>query len=274
MSVISYTFNANGNNVSNNTTHIANVNPFRYRGYYYDTETGLYYLNSRYYDPEVGRFINADDVQYLGENGDFVNYNLFAYCANNPVDCADFEGDFWNIVIGAVIGAAVSLVTSIVTEVIEGDFELKDLANIAVSTAIGAAEGAAIAICPTAAMAISAGASVLDTTINGLINGESWDTIIVDSLISGTLGAVAGSGGSDFVKGGKLMNEAADSVAALFKKGMHPNVKKAAKKCVKKAAKVIRKSYVSNQINDFAYTAPEAFCTWYAENAIQNAFAR
>ena len=60
------------------------ANPFRYRGYYYDGESGLYYLNSRYYDPETGRFVNADGV--LGENQDLLGYNLFAYCSNNPVN--------------------------------------------------------------------------------------------------------------------------------------------------------------------------------------------
>ena len=57
-----------------------NLNPFRYRGYCYDTETGLYYLNSRYYDPAIGRFINADDTAYLGADGTPLSYNLFAYC--------------------------------------------------------------------------------------------------------------------------------------------------------------------------------------------------
>ena len=60
-------------------------NPIRYRGYYYDVETGLYYLQSRYYDPQTGRFINADDTDYLGADGSFASYNLFAYCNNNPV---------------------------------------------------------------------------------------------------------------------------------------------------------------------------------------------
>ena len=70
--------------------HIAHINPFRYRGYYYDTETGLYYLNSRYYDPQTGRFLNADAL--LGANGDILSYNLFAYCSNNPVMYSDPTG--------------------------------------------------------------------------------------------------------------------------------------------------------------------------------------
>ncbi len=73
-------------------------NPFRYRGYYYDEESGLYYLNSRYYDPVTGRFINADG--YLGANGDMLAYNLFAYCSNNPINYSDPTGTFklWNAI--------------------------------------------------------------------------------------------------------------------------------------------------------------------------------
>ena len=64
-------------------TSIGKLNPFRYRGYYYDTESNLYYLNSRYYNPEIGRFINADAI--LGANKDVLGYNLYAYCSNNPI---------------------------------------------------------------------------------------------------------------------------------------------------------------------------------------------
>lgn len=73
-------------------TNIGDINPFRYRSYYYDIETGLYYLESRYYDPEVGRFINSDSVAYLGKGKELVNYNLFAYCSNNPVNRVDYAG--------------------------------------------------------------------------------------------------------------------------------------------------------------------------------------
>ena len=81
--------NANGNAITD-PSHIANLNPIRYRGYYYDTETGLYYLQSRYYNPEMGRFLNADGI--LGVNKDILGYNLFTYCANNPVNRVDFSG--------------------------------------------------------------------------------------------------------------------------------------------------------------------------------------
>jgi len=66
---------------ANSTT--ANINPFRYRGYYYDVETGLYYLQSRYYDPEIGRWINADG--YVSTGQELLGFNMFVYCGNNPV---------------------------------------------------------------------------------------------------------------------------------------------------------------------------------------------
>ena len=80
---------ANNENITS-TSHIANLNPIRYRGYYYDTETGLYYLQSRYYNPQVGRFLNADGA--LNANGDLLGYNMFAYCSNNPVMNSDPSG--------------------------------------------------------------------------------------------------------------------------------------------------------------------------------------
>ena len=80
-----------GNDISSNATHIANINPIRYRGYYYDAETGLYYLQSRYYDAEVGRFLNADSA-VAGLGGNVKGYNLFAYCFNNPINMSDSTG--------------------------------------------------------------------------------------------------------------------------------------------------------------------------------------
>ena len=69
---------------------VGTMNPFRYRGYYFDQESGLYYLNSRYYSPEFGRFISPDDRIDTGAG--FVGYNVFAYCGNNPVVFKDPSG--------------------------------------------------------------------------------------------------------------------------------------------------------------------------------------
>ena len=67
-------------------------NPFRYRSYYYDVETGLFYVGSRYYDPEIGRFINADVPEMMLLSDNIIGTNLFAYCYNNPVNYADPTG--------------------------------------------------------------------------------------------------------------------------------------------------------------------------------------
>ena len=88
-----------GNDVSGNAAHIANVNPFRYRGYFYDVETGLYYLQSRYYDPQVGRFVNADGDISTGQG--ILGNNMFAYSMNNPVNMSDLTGE---IAVAATLG--------------------------------------------------------------------------------------------------------------------------------------------------------------------------
>ena len=78
--------------VDNTTTGVGSINPIRYRGYYYDTETGFYYCGSRYYDPEIGRWINADGYVSTGQG--ILSYNMFAYCGNNPVNYSDPTGGF------------------------------------------------------------------------------------------------------------------------------------------------------------------------------------
>ncbi len=72
---------------------IAQMNPLRYRGYYYDNETGYYYLLSRYYDPELGRFISADDFRYVDAEGR-ATINAYAYCINNPLIYIDIYGQY------------------------------------------------------------------------------------------------------------------------------------------------------------------------------------
>ncbi len=73
-------------------TQLCDINPFRYRGYFYDYETGLYYLKSRYYDPETGRFINMDNVDYADPE-EINGLNLYAYCGNNPIMYIDPNGE-------------------------------------------------------------------------------------------------------------------------------------------------------------------------------------
>ena len=86
----SYTYDAWGNILSSSGT-MAEKNPLRYRGYYYDSETGYYYLQARYYDPTTRRFLNADSLASTGQG--FVGTNMFAYCNNNPVRKEDVTGE-------------------------------------------------------------------------------------------------------------------------------------------------------------------------------------
>ena len=116
--MVQYKYDAWGNVITEviDEAHagIAELNPFRYRSYYYDTETNLYYLNTRYYDPETGRFISQDDVSYL--DPEHINgLNLFAYCGNNPVMGVNYTGCsvfltmlIISIVAGVIIGGTIS----------------------------------------------------------------------------------------------------------------------------------------------------------------------
>ena len=93
--VVEYTYDAWGRVLSTTgsmASTLGQLNPLRYRGYVYDNETELYYLQSRYYDPEVGRFINADAI--ISSSLDILGNNMLAYCLNNPVNRDDEGGDY------------------------------------------------------------------------------------------------------------------------------------------------------------------------------------
>ena len=101
----------NGNEVIG-TNHIGKLNPFRYRSYYYDIETNLYFLKTRYYDPEICRFITIDDISYLAP--DTINgLNLYAYCGNNPILNTDYSGTFWQSIGNSIEKQSVAFTKSI-----------------------------------------------------------------------------------------------------------------------------------------------------------------
>ncbi len=126
--------------------HIAHVNPIRYRGYYYDNETGFYYLQSRYYDPAICRFINADE--YSDTDDGLLGFNMFAYCLNDPMNRTDDNGclSFKNIVKLAV--GAVALAGAVALTVATGGGGAavaigvaKIVGSVALSTAVSAGAG-------------------------------------------------------------------------------------------------------------------------------------
>ena len=114
--LISYMYDAWGNCTvqyySNGSSSPARYNPFRYRGYYFDSDLGLYYLNSRYYDPNTGRFISPEPNVYTAgfdSSSGLIAHNVYAYCANNPIKYSDPTGEFilTAIIVGAAAGAII-----------------------------------------------------------------------------------------------------------------------------------------------------------------------
>jgi RHS repeat-associated protein len=104
--VVNYTYSTYGEIVSTTgslASTLGIANPYRYRGYRFDMETGYYYLQSRYYDPQIGRFINADSAS--DNNSVFIGQNLYAYCANNPIIYSDANGE--SVVLAVIISAVV-----------------------------------------------------------------------------------------------------------------------------------------------------------------------
>ena len=95
----SYVYNAWGNILSQSEDELSSINPLRYRGYVYDEDTTLYYLQTRYYDPTTGRFINADNTIFIGSSGTAIGDNIFTYCENNPINFRDPTGK-WCISVG------------------------------------------------------------------------------------------------------------------------------------------------------------------------------
>mgnify|MGYP002798752151 FL=1 len=194
--VASYLYDAWGNHQvldangieNTNADFIGNINPIRYRGYYFDVETNLYYLNSRYYDPEVGRFISLDAVDYLAPDS-IHGLNLFAYCFNNPIMYADPSG---HIVIGAMLLTGLIMGLSMV--VFQGVSDLTIYAQTGnwdhvvwqdyVGNFIGGFVGGALSVVLTSGLATSLVATGISRLVSmklqnatGNANYSTWDIV-------------------------------------------------------------------------------------------------
>ena len=172
--MVQYVYDAWGNCTISTTSNqtLAQINPFRYRGYFYDVETGLYFLKTRYYDPTIGRFINIDSINYVDPES-INGLNLYAYCGNNPIMYIDESGHLpkWlgttlKILAGVAIVAGLA-VASVATG--------GTVSVILAGAAIGAAAGG-----------VGAGVS---TVVSG---GDIHD--FADSFLMGTTtGAISGA---------------------------------------------------------------------------------
>ena len=165
---------------------LGKVQPFRYRGYVFDEETGLYYLRSRYYNPNLGRFVNADRA--FDANASVTTYNQYAYCDNCPVIYLDSEGRglFTSLVIGFVVGA---LVSGIIEAAKGGDVE-----DIIISAVAGGVSGL-ISVIP-----VFRNPYINSSIMGGVGNavgawiGDDIDSIydVIDNFAEGAVAGVVG----------------------------------------------------------------------------------
>ena len=244
-----------------NAEHIAHINPFRYRSYYYDADTSLYYLQSRYYDPETGRFLNADDVSYLDPE-DLSAINLYAYCGNDPVMYSDGSGyaPEWlqDLAIGLaivgtvlVVGAVTALTMGVGTNIMATTMAGAIIHGAAVGTLIGAGIGV------TAGGII--GGAVSDWSAEGILIGMGIGLgggAIVGAIAGGSIGAYQYTSAVHSWYGGK------EKMISHFidhgKKEGYKNViqyTKSAKNVIKKGTYVAQKNayLVCKTTNKFYY---------------------
>ena len=178
--VISITDN-NGNAITN-PNHVGNLNPFRYRGYYQDTETGLYYLMSRYYDAVTHRFINADGYFQAGTS--ILDGNTFTYCANNPIYSSDPTGAFWGIVAGFCSG----FISNTICQMISGtDISEINWGSALISGLTGAALGAVdvLGIGSIAGACIKGGISFCGSFADNVYKGDDFGTAVGGATVDG-----------------------------------------------------------------------------------------
>jgi len=143
-----------------------NYNPFHYRGYYYDSDSGFYYLQTRYYNPEIGRFLNADS--YVNANEDILGYNMFAYCSNNPVMTSDPTGEFnWDKLTSGASLIAIGVVA---------------IATAATVLSCGAAAPAMVVV---ASLTIAAGVATVENGIAEVVEAGTGVNVVRDVLMGG-----------------------------------------------------------------------------------------
>ena len=248
---------AQGNTISPAASHIANSNPLRYRGYFFDTETGFYYLLSRYYDPATCRFINADG--YIKTPGSTIlATNMFSYCENNPIIRIDPTGE-WSLIddfiagtVGAVVGFVSQVVSDVVTSVSTGSLQLSSWETYVGSTVGGFMGGVATLYTgPIAGSAIGSGASTLiGQTLENATGREkrSASEIVGNTLIDASISAIVGKAAPVKIAN---VTKGRNNMSAVFSSGLTKINNKTASKM---SSKVIAKGVVSGIISDIHIT--------------------
>ena len=246
--VASYTYDPWGKIISSSGT-LADINPLRYRGYYYDAETGFYYLQSRYYDPEIGRFINADSYASTDATG-LLSTNMFAYCENDPVNKSDPSGEAFSLItiaVGATVGALVNAAGTALSNVAAG----KDWNDgIGLALLSGAVSGAVstISMNPAARLAISAVASAAESVYDqvkndGSVNLGRLTADVAVGTISGYKGYIGNSLAGSFVKSGSMLK---GQIGNAFKsKNAFDGLKRAGKNYLKRTFNLYKGEFFS-----------------------------
>ena len=230
---------------------VAKLNPFRYRGYYYDAETGLYYLNSRYYDPSIGRFINADDISYI-QPTDINGLNLYAYCGNNPVMYVDPEGCsvLLTLLFGFLIGFTISGVVEIGNQIDTYGWNISDWdwRQIGLS-ALGGGIAGLISAIPVGGMVGTFFFGGVGAVAGGIISGAVTDIqsgikIFAVGAFANLIGYGVGKGIEKF-KVGKIikLSPKAKSAAIWKLKGVNPS-------SLTKEVRYVFKNYTRKQIGN------------------------
>ena len=160
-------------------TFIGHINPLRYRGYYYDRETRLYYLQSRYYDFANCRFINADTFATTDANG-FLSANMFAYCENNPIMLVDQDGGVPVIIAGALIGGLVGAISGALSSALQGG----DKSEIMAGALSGMVTGFVAGVVSTAAPILAAALDVSGVAMLGAASAVSGAVGTLSSALS------------------------------------------------------------------------------------------
>ena len=174
---------------------LSQINPLRYRGYYYDQETGLYYLQTRYYDPKVRRFLNADDASVLTKDPEqLTEKNLYAYCDDNPVMYRDDTGMF--DIVSGIFGAVTNVATTYFAAKVTGqECGVWDLAVAAFAGLVSGMTKSSLYI-----TLVSAFISGVGTTIGSLAGGSD----IKEALWKGGMTALCTAVSVNAIAGWKI----------------------------------------------------------------------
>ncbi len=204
-------------------SHIGNINPIRYRGYYYDVESNLYYLNTRYYDPQIGRFINADEITILDETQSQIHgLNLYMYCGNNPVGMIDPSGRFFlALFFGALLATAIGMGASAVSQGVQYGWDNINVGQVVIDGLFAGASVllAATGISAIASVAIGGVLGFAQYAIGSTLHGE--EISLGGSLISVGLGMIGGAFSGAGAKNskmiaGKMTGRASQGMKALI----------------------------------------------------------